>query len=1023
MTRPRPLRALHWCFLLLAGAAQAAPPPRQVVTAGGALVKNGNTYDIPASLGTTRGANLFQTFIKFDLAQGEVASFGGPANIANILARVTGGRSFIDGTIRSTIPNAKLFLMNSKGVTFEEHAHLDINGSFAVTTADLIKLGDGGRFDALDASKDSLTAGPISAYGFLGQQANSITVSAGTTLTGATGQTLSLIGGPVLLNGGDTVPSAVNLSAPQGRLEVASVSKGDLKLTLAPGPTLGAVSMSNAILDADSASIRAGSLAMSQVIGQTTGAFDVHVRGVATIADGTKLGTKTSGTKPTGNFSIRGGVVQLTGASEIGSTAPLGAPVGSKAGKVSVVAGKLVLREGSKIVSSTSGAGGAGAVDVRAGQIYAAGDGAIEPTGIFSKSLPGGVDNGGNPFPAATGPSGNTTVRATGSLALINGASISGDTGGTGRAGNVSVQAKNIYIENGRATQKTGIFSDSFAAGVSGDGGDVRVKADTLEIRRGGLISTKTIGSGRGGDTFVDVRKLTINRGNSPLFTGIAADSATNVSTKLPPPVAGPGGSVHVKADSVHLIDGGQISASTATTGQGGDVEVEARKVVVEGRFGDAVSAISADSRAETGAGGASGNVTVQAGDLTIRDAGRISATTFGAGKAGEVNVTARTAAITSKTADPFTGILAISGSTTQPGAGGSVRAEFGSLEISGGGAIAGVTLGPGRGGDVVILADSVRLLAGGLISTNTSGLGAAGRIDFTAGDLLISGGVLRTSGIFSGSSATGVGGPAGSVQVAAETAKLIDGGSIGASSANSGAGGSVVVEATQLSLDRASSIAASATGLGFAGSVTLLVQDPLLLSGGSSVRTTSALSDAGTVSVNSATAIIMEDSAITVQAALGNAGSIALVAQHMLSMQNSQLVAEAGMNGGNISVDPDFIILDHSRISANAVMTGGNILLSARNFLPSETPVTATGSTAGTVQISAPQLDLSGALAALNAQLTDASIRFQERCAMRLGGEVSTYLVLGRGGVEDFPGNPPLVLSRRTPPEPLRSR
>ena len=74
-------------------------------------------------------------------------------------------------------------------------------------------------------------------------------------------------------------------------------------------------------------------------------------------------------------------------------------------------------------------------------------------------------------------------------------------------------------------------------------------------------------------------------------------------------------------------------------------------------------------------------------------------------------------------------------------------------------------------------------------------------------------------------------------------------------------------------------------------------------------------------------------------------------------------------------------------------------------------------------MQISAPQLDLSGALAALNAQLVDASIRFQERCAMRLGGEVSSFLVLGRGGVEDFPGNPPLVLSRRQMPEPARPR
>jgi hypothetical protein len=125
-------------------------------------------------------------------------------------------------------------------------------------------------------------------------------------------------------------------------------------------------------------------------------------------------------------------------------------------------------------------------------------------------------------------------------------------------------------------------------------------------------------------------------------------------------------------------------------------------------------------------------------------------------------------------------------------------------------------------------------------------------------------------------------------------------------------------------------------------------------------------------------------------------------------------------MNGGDIFVDPKFIIFDRSLISANASLTGGNIVLIAENFLPSETLVTATGSTAGTVQISAPQLNLSGALAVLNAQLVDASLRFQERCAMRLGGDVSSFLVLGRGGVEEFPGDPAFVLSWPLPAAPV---
>jgi hypothetical protein len=38
----------------------------------------------------------------------------------------------------------------------------------------------------------------------------------------------------------------------------------------------------------------------------------------------------------------------------------------------------------------------------------------------------------------------------------------------------------------------------------------------------------------------------------------------------------------------------------------------------------------------------------------------------------------------------------------------------------------------------------------------------------------------------------------------------------------------------------------------------------------------------------------------------------------------------------------------------------------------------------------------------------------------MRLGGDVSTFLVLGRGGVEEFPGEPAIVLSRPSAPAPV---
>jgi len=111
------------------------------------------------------------------------------------------------------------------------------------------------------------------------------------------------------------------------------------------------------------------------------------------------------------------------------------------------------------------------------------------------------------------------------------------------------------------------------------------------------------------------------------------------------------------------------------------------------------------------------------------------------------------------------------------------------------------------------------------------------------------------------------------------------------------------------------------------------------------------------------------------------------------------------GGSGGNITVDPTFIILDHGLISANAALgAGGNILLQGAYFLSSESSLTATGSTDGTVQILSPSLDLANALLGLSGSVLDVSSQLREQCARRLGQDFSSFLMLGRDGIETSP-------------------
>jgi large exoprotein involved in heme utilization and adhesion len=61
----------------------------------------GPNFVVPDTVGQTVGPNLFHSFGLFNINTGESATFTGPAAIDNIISRVTGGPSFIDGLLSS----------------------------------------------------------------------------------------------------------------------------------------------------------------------------------------------------------------------------------------------------------------------------------------------------------------------------------------------------------------------------------------------------------------------------------------------------------------------------------------------------------------------------------------------------------------------------------------------------------------------------------------------------------------------------------------------------------------------------------------------------------------------------------------------------------------------------------------------------------------------------------------------------------------------------------------------------------
>src|ERR671925_304555 len=137
-----PRRALGGGVLLLSGglllavlcALSRAQGPTALTpdgTLGTTVTRTGTVHTIAGGSRPGNGPNLFHSFDRFSVGTNDTASFTGPAGIANILSRVTGGqRSEIDGRLQSTIPGANLYLLNPSGVLVGPNASLDISGSF-----------------------------------------------------------------------------------------------------------------------------------------------------------------------------------------------------------------------------------------------------------------------------------------------------------------------------------------------------------------------------------------------------------------------------------------------------------------------------------------------------------------------------------------------------------------------------------------------------------------------------------------------------------------------------------------------------------------------------------------------------------------------------------------------------------------------------------------------------------------------------------------------------------------------------
>jgi filamentous hemagglutinin family protein len=638
----------------------------------------------------------------------------------------------------------------------------------------------------------------------------------------------------------------------------------------------------------------------------------------------------------------------------------------------------------------------------------------------------------------ASGESGGAIQLQGRNITLTGDSQVFSNTLGAGTGETLTINAAESVKLSGDATR---LSTSTLSTGAAGN---LTIETRKLTVAAGAYIETPSNAEGQAGD-------LTVRASDSVELLGTTSDGQfpSGLFAEVTENATGNGGNLTIETKQLLLQGGANVNTSTSGVGQAANLFVRASDIKLVGTSPDGQVPSAIGSQVKKTAIGNSGNLTIETEQLLIRDGAIVDASTFGAGRAGNVLVKASDAVeLIGTTADGAfpSGISAkvAEGAIENAGDAGNLTIDTKRLTVQGGALISTAARNGGNGGNLTINASNSIQLSGtsplataSLLDRDRSGIfvsaepgatGNVGNLNLTTRLLTVENGarisadnlgtgeggtatlnlrqlVIQNGGeIRAGSFSEG---PGGTLTInAAESVEVVGTGSIGSNSfpstlftnaQSSGKAGNLIVTTNRLNVKNGAEVTVSGKGSGSAGNLTITTNDLRLNQG-----------------------------KLTAETNAGEGANIKLQNLDLLFMQNESLISAQAFkdaNGGNINIDAakGFVVAvpeQNNDIIAKAFQgNGGKINITTQGIFGIEERKATSDNTSndidassefglnGTVEINTPDVDPSQGLVQL--PVIPVNVEVAQGCQAQGKQSSVAFYNTGKGGIAPNPYEP----------------